>query len=97
MRLIVGILAVLLVILQYRLWFAEGGIGEAVHLQDRIADEEAQNVELRDRNAVLERQVIDLQSGDAVIEQRAREELGLVKEGEVYYQIIERDAKDNDE
>jgi cell division protein FtsB len=89
MRWLLAGLTALLLLLQYRLWLAEGGIAEAVRLQHQIAEEQARNAELTARNAVLERQVLELQSGHRVIEQRAREDLGLVKEGEIYYQFKE--------
>ena len=87
-----GLLAALLllvVFLQYRLWLAEGGIAEVVRLKEQIRREEATNAELRARNDELARQVWDLQNGQLVIEQRAREDLGLVREGEVYYQFAD--------
>jgi len=87
-----GLLAALLllvVFLQYRLWLAEGGIAEVVRLQEQIRTEEAINAELRARNDELARQVLDLQNGQLVIEQRAREDLGLVREGEEYYQFAD--------
>lgn len=87
-----GLLAALLllvVFLQYRLWLAEGGIAEAVRLKEQIRTEEGINADLRARNNELARQVWDLQNGQLVIEQRAREDLGLVREGEVYYQFAD--------
>tara|TARA_B110000503_G_scaffold113580_1_gene170516 strand:- start:460 stop:768 length:309 start_codon:yes stop_codon:yes gene_type:complete len=89
MRWVLAGLLILLVFLQYRLWLAEGGIAEALRLSDRIAREEALNAELEARNALLERQVLELQTGDKVIEQRAREQLGLIREDEVYFQFVD--------
>ena len=94
MRWVLGGLIILLVFLQYRLWLAEGGIAEALRLRDRIAREQALNSELEARNAVLERQVLELQTGQKVIEQRAREQLGLIREDEVYFQFVDP-AADN--
>jgi len=93
MRWLLGGLLVLLLFLQYRLWLAEGGIAEAVRLKERIAEEEALNAELAERNARLEQQVLELQNGTRVIEQRAREDLGLIREGEVYYQFSDGDER----
>jgi len=89
MKLLLVVLLALLALLQYRLWLAEGGIAEAVRLQERIAEEQAVNAELKARNDALATQVMELQNGHQAIEQQAREELGLVKEGEQYYQFIE--------
>lgn len=93
MRWLLAGLVALLVLLQYRLWLAEGGIAEAVRLQARIEEEQKRNAALEARNADLERQVLDLQSGNRVVEQRAREELGLVKEGEIFYQFADDETK----
>ena len=47
------------------------------------------NRQLLERNAVLEREVLELQTGNKALEQRAREQLGLVREGEIFYQYVE--------
>jgi len=82
-------LVVLLGVLQYRLWFAEGSLAEQHRLEMQIEEQKRINSELQARNAVLEREVLELQSGNKGVEQRAREELGLVREGETFYQIVE--------
>jgi cell division protein FtsB len=74
--------------LQYRLWFSDGGRLELRRLQQQAQDYERENALLRERNAQLTRQVLDLKSGQAVLEQRAREELGLTADDEVYYQFV---------
>ncbi len=74
--------------LQYRLWFAEGSLAERHRLELQVEQDEAVNSTLRDRNAVLEREVLDLQTGNDGLEQRAREQLGLVREGEIFYQVV---------
>jgi cell division protein FtsB len=81
-------LLLLLVGLQYRLWFAEGGRLELARLKDQSVEYERENARLRERNAELTRQVLDLKSGQVVLEQRAREELGLTGEDEIYYQFV---------
>ena len=93
MKALLAVLILLVGFLQYRLWLAEGGIGEMVRLQEQIAAEEAVNAELRQRNDELARQVLELQNGHLVIEQRAREDLGLVGEDEVSYQFADDDGK----
>lgn len=94
--LLVGLTALLL-LLQWRLWLAGGGIAEALRLQSQIEQEQARNVELAARNALLEQQILELQQGTRVIEQRAREDLGLIKQGEVYFQFANKQPqKDGD-
>ncbi|MEQ9464530.1 MAG: cell division protein FtsB [Haliea sp.] len=85
--LLVALLAVFGV-LQYRLWIAEGSLAEKHRLQQEVEAQQAINRELRERNAVLEREVLDLQTGNDGLEQRAREQLGLVREGEMFYQFV---------
>ena len=89
MRWLMGGLLGLLLLLQYRLWFAEGGLAEANRLATRMEEAEAENAALSDRNATLTRELMALQSGNEAVEKNARENLGLIKDGEVYYQFIE--------
>ena len=89
MRWLMGGLLALLLLLQYRLWFAEGGLAEANRLASQLEGAEAENATLSDRNATLTREVTALQIGNEAVEKNARENLGLIKEGEVYYQFIE--------
>ena len=89
MRWLIGGLLGLLLLLQYRLWFAEGGFAEANRLQVQLEEAEAENDELTARNVELTQEVIALQVGTEAVEKNAREKLGLIKEGEVYYQFVE--------
>ena len=94
MRWFVSGLVGLLILLQYRLWFAEGGLAEASRLREQLAQAEAENSALTARNDALAREVMALQNGMEAVEKSARENLGLIKEGEVYYQFVEeRDAQ----
>ncbi len=95
MRWLFAILLVLLAVLQYRLWIAEGSIAEQQRLKQQVQQFIDENEQLRERNAVLEREVLELQTGNAGVEQRAREQLNLVREGETYYQMEEADAGDS--
>lgn len=89
MRWLLLALLVILAALQYRLWIAEGSLAEQRRLELQIEEQTRVNSRLQARNAVLEREVLELQSGNKGIEQRAREQLGLVREGETFYQIVE--------
>lgn len=93
MRWLLPVLACLVLLLQYRLWFAEGSLAERQRLQRQVQAAERENARLRARNETLAREVLDLQAGKAVVEQRAREELNLVRDGEVFYQFVEEGAK----
>ncbi|MDG0992933.1 MAG: cell division protein FtsB [Luminiphilus sp.] len=89
MRILAAVLMGLMVFLQYRLWFGDGGIAEGVRLQEKIVVEKARNAELKARNDRLEHQVLELRNGHLAVEQHAREELGLVKDDETYFQFVE--------
>ena len=88
---LVGLL-LLLGILQYRLWIAEGSLAEQRRLQRQVEEQTRVNEELRQRNAILEREVLELQTGNAGVEQRAREQLGLIREGETFYQFVGKEG-----
>lgn len=88
MRWLLATLVLLLLMLQYRLWFADGSLAEQQRLEAQVQDFTDVNEQLRQRNAVLEREVLELKSGTKGLEQRAREQLGLVREGETYYQLL---------
>ena len=83
------VLLLLLTGLQYRLWWGEGGLPERHRLRQQAAEDRRANAALLERNARLTREVMDLKTGQTVLEQRAREELGLTREDEVYYQFVE--------
>jgi len=91
LRWLLGILLLILVFLQYRLWIAEGSLAEQNRLEKQVEEQTAINQALRERNAVLEREVLELQTGNSGVEQRAREQLGLVRKGETFYQFVEKD------
>ncbi|MEK9534654.1 MAG: septum formation initiator family protein [Halieaceae bacterium] len=89
MRWLAGGLLGLLLLLQYRLWFADGGLAEANRLGQQLAEAENENASLTARNDRLTKEVLALQGGNDAVEKNARENLGLIKEGEVYYQFVE--------
>ena len=89
MRWLAGGLLGLLLLLQYRLWFADGGLAEANRLGQQLAEAENENASLTARNDRLTKEVLALQGGNDAVEKNARENLGLIKEGEVYYQFLE--------
>ncbi|RDH87518.1 MAG: cell division protein FtsB [endosymbiont of Escarpia spicata] len=90
MRILVAILFLLLAFLQYRLWVGEGSLAEVNNLEKEITRQEAALVDLKKRNRALQAEVEDLRSGSAALEERARSELGMIKEGETFYQVIDQ-------
>ena len=79
----------LLMLLQYRLWFGEGGITERRSLEAQVASDSAENQRLTQRNEALADRVIELQNGQEMLEAVAREDLGLVREGEEFILFID--------
>jgi len=89
-------LGALLVLIQYPLWLGKGGWLRVWELDRQVAGVQARNLELQERNAGLEAEVLDLKQGSEAIEERARYELGLIKQDEVFFQVIEKkDQKSN--
>ena len=87
------VLGLLILVLQYQLWFQSSGIVTLMHLRSQVAEQEKENAALRARNDLLKEQVAELKSDPEALEAQAREELGLVKEGEVYYRVIKEKRK----
>ena len=81
------ILLLLLAGLQYRLWVGNGSLAQVTDLTQQIADQRAENEILLERNRVLDAEVSELKKGMETVEERARHELGIVKEGETLYQL----------
>jgi cell division protein FtsB len=89
MKAIITILAILFVLLQSKLWFGDGSIKDGWHLQDAIAAQSSENAQLKERNQTLIAEVDDLKQGLEAIEERARSELGMIKKGETFYQVVD--------
>ncbi|APZ43301.1 cell division protein FtsB [Acidihalobacter ferrooxydans] len=88
MRWLVTLLVVLLVLLQYKLWFGEGNVGDAYRLRQEIAAQRLEDARLKDRNAALAAQVEDLKRGTAAIDELARSQLGMIGRGDTFYQYV---------
>jgi cell division protein FtsB len=89
MKKLLILLVILLVYLQYSLWFGDGSLQDVWRLHKDVEQQHQQNAVLRERNEALEAEVLDLQQGLEAIEEHAREDLGMIKKGETFYQVIE--------
>ena len=87
MRFLMVVLAVVLVLLQARLWLSNGGLREVWRLEVEVTRRIEDVSRLTARNSALEAEVRDLRSGLAAAEERARTELGMIHAGETFYQI----------
>ena len=79
----------LLLLLQYRLWTGNGSLVEVNLLKDEIEKIKNENDNLKERNLSLMAEVFDLKQGHEAIEEIARSEMGMIKDGETFYQIID--------
>jgi len=82
-----SILAVMILLLQVRLWTGEGSFVQAHQLEHRIALQKAANAKLAVRNARLVAEVDDLREGNGAIEERARMNLGMIRKGETFFLV----------
>lgn len=89
MRWLVGILIVLLLGLQYRLWLGEGSLAQKTGLERQVAEQAARIEVLAERNRVLAEEVAGLNSGLDAIEERARTDLGMVKQDETFFLVVD--------
>jgi cell division protein FtsB len=89
MRLITLSLAVLLLMIQGPLWFGKGGWLRSIELEAQVDLNHQKVALLKNRNAKLESEVVDLRDGTGSIEERARFELGMVKQNEIFVQIVQ--------
>jgi len=83
------IVLLLFIWLQYQLWFDETGLLANFAMEERIANQKEVNEAIEARNQVLAEEIIAIKSGMESIEAKARKELGMVKEGETYFIVVE--------
>jgi len=88
MKILIGVLIVILIGLQYKLWFGDGSLSEVVQLSRELEIQKEKLRLLEERNKILEAQVLDLQNGLDAFEEKARNDLGMIKEGETFIQLI---------
>lgn len=89
MRALIVFLVGALLYLQYNLWLGKGGIRDVQNMQTQVEKQQREIIELKERNESLAAEVLDLKEGLEAIEERARSEMGMVKEDETFYQVIE--------
>ena len=87
LRALAIIFALLIVALQYPMWLGKGGWLQVRELTRQIEAQRKVNEELKARNAALDADVRDLKTGFDAIEERARSELGMIKQDEIFFQL----------
>ena len=97
MKILIAVLLVILVGLQYKLWFGDGSLSEVVQLNRELEIQKNKLQALEERNRILEAQVLDLQNGLDAFEEKARNDLGMIKQGETFIQLIPAEGGSSDE
>ena len=90
---LIALLVILLLLAQYRLWVGEGSFAQVVQLRNAIAKQTAENEQLKERNRILNAEVKALKNGLDAIEEKARSDMGMIKEGETFFMFTEEDNK----
>jgi cell division protein FtsB len=93
MRWFALILLVILILLQAKLWLGDGSVRDVRELEQTVETQAGENRSLEERNQALIAEVEDLKEGQDAIEERARTDLGMVREDETFYQVIEEDPR----
>lgn len=89
MKIIYGLLAVFVLIFQYQLWLGSDGLRSLNMLEAELDSQREVNARLEERNRLLEIEVVDLKTGLEAVEERARSELGMIEEGEIFYLLVD--------
>ncbi|TAM63174.1 MAG: cell division protein FtsB [Rhodanobacter sp.] len=90
LRWIALVLLLLLIGLQIKLWSGNGSMREVDALRASVKKQADENDRLVKRNQALGADVLDLKHGEQAVEARARTELGLIKPGETFYQVVDQ-------
>ena len=89
MKILSLVLAILIVLLQYPLWLGKGGWFKVWEVDQQITVQHETNRKLQMRNATLDAEVRDLKQGYEAIEERARNELGMIRQDEIFFHVLE--------
>ncbi len=90
MKILAGALVALILAIQFPLWLGKGGWLRVWEVDQQVEAQAAKNGRLEVRNSALAAEVKDLKQGFDAIEERARFELGMVKNDEVFFQVPAR-------
>lgn len=90
MKLLWSIMVLLIILLQVRLWVGEGSFAQVWGLENAIAGQRAENADLEARNGRLFAEVQNLRGKQGALEERARMNLGLIREDETFFLVVEQ-------
>lgn len=97
MKWVLVFLLFVLLTLQFRLWVGEGSYAGVQGLKEEIEQQQSENEGLEARNETLYQEVSELKTGQDAVEELARSELGMIKEGEIYYLLVDEEDKKTEE
>ena len=88
MKWLAAALAVVVLLLQYRIWVSDNGVRQVQRLRQAVAAQQAEDAQLTERNRQLAAEVRDLKTGMGALEERARSDLGMIARNETFYQVV---------
>jgi cell division protein FtsB len=94
MRWLLVLLTLILLFLQYRLWVGEGSLAQKQVLEHKVESQKKENALLRERNHILANEVSNLKEGLESVEERARKDLGMIKDGETFYMVVDKESSE---
>ena len=86
-KLLIPVLVVLFVVLQYRLWVGEGSLAEVATLERDVEAQQQAIEKMKKRNMAMHAEIDSFKKDQDAVEERARSDLGMIREGEIYFQI----------
>ena len=89
MKFIALLLVLLLVMMQVNIWLTKDGYSRVAEIKELIQDQQKENNQMVSRNSQLKEEIKDLKDGYSAIEEKAREDIGMIKEGEEFYLLTE--------
>jgi cell division protein FtsB len=89
MRVLLLVLLITVAMLQYRLWIGPGSLAQVSVLEDQISQMSVVNLRHQERNRLMSAQISGLKTGFDTVEEKARMELGMIKQGETFYWFVD--------
>jgi len=89
MKFIALLLVLFLVMMQVNIWLTKDGYSRVAEIKELIQDQQKENNAMVSRNSQLKEEIKDLKDGYSAIEEKAREDIGMIKEGEEFYLLTE--------
>jgi len=89
MKILPPLFVVMIAILQFQLWVGDDSVAALNGLKIELENQQQSNAQLDQRNRQLEIEVLDLKNGYEAVEERAREELGMIGDGETFYLLVD--------